>query len=125
MRAITVGLCIVIVSFSLIAVGVLSKTIGTSAIYISWMAVLVSASVTAYMASDRKFMNGILLSLPVSLMLGLSNYVFSLAGYPSDFGGFIGTMALMAILLPCNVIACAIGAFAGVVVFNFYCKRKK
>lgn len=118
MKAIAAGLCFVVVGLSLLMAGVLSKSIGASALYLSWGIVSAGAAITAYIAAQKKFLHGVLLSIPTSIAVGFANFCFNWAGYQSDFNGLWGALVLIAVLLPFAAFACALGSVIGVRLFQ-------
>ena len=92
-----------------------ANTLPAMFIWLPYMAVLLSATVTGYMARSHHFMQFVVLGVLMAVIIGVSNFVWSEMGQPADLRGISGALLVGGFSLPFILVLSVAGGFLGAV----------
>ena len=84
-------------------------------VFLLWLAPLVAAFVSAYLAPRKKILLGMSMILPTTILAVTLNFVYQWLGNSVDFPGARGGLILFTTTLVYSGILCVLGTMAGVV----------
>jgi len=89
------------------------NTLPPVVIWLPYVAVILCAVITGYLATSHRFVQLAILGLLMAVIVGGSNYAWSVIGMPADLHGIFGALLIGGLSLPFILALSMAGGFLG------------
>jgi hypothetical protein len=114
-KAWSAGAGIVILVYTLWFLALLAGQYSEALVFLLWLSPLIAALVTGYLAPCKRFLLGMSMVLPTTILAVALNFIYQWLGNTVDFPGVRGGLILFTTTLLYSSILCVLGSVGGVV----------